>query len=60
MHANWPKNFKLAYGSNEKHKNLLGGIRTSEVRSRIKDGLGISGLVTPSVIEYIKKEKLFL
>lgn len=27
-HANWPKNYKLAYGSNEKHKNLLGGIMT--------------------------------
>lgn len=49
-HKNWPKNYRLAYNDKDKHQNLLGGISSTEVRLRVKNDIGIYGLVTPSVI----------
>ena len=54
-HPNWPKNYRLAYDEAKLHKNLLGGIMTNEVKMRLSNGLGISGLVTPSVVEFIRQ-----
>ena len=53
-HKNWPKKYKLAYGQDKRHKNLLGGISSTEVRHKVKTGVGICGLVTHSVIDYIE------
>lgn len=54
---NWPKSSRLApLGSAE---NLLGGISSTEVRYRVKHGVGVAGLLTPSVIDYIKKNNLY-
>ena len=58
-HENWPKNYKIAYQQHRGHENLLGGISSTEVRLRVKNGIGISGLVTPNVIEFINKEQLY-
>lgn len=49
-HPNWPKNYKLVYGDDDNPNNLLGGISSTKVRKRVLNGIGISGLVTPSVV----------
>jgi nicotinic acid mononucleotide adenylyltransferase len=58
-HANWPKNFKLAYDTNDVSKKILGCMMTEEIRERQRDCIGIEGLVTPSVIQYIRDKNLY-
>lgn len=39
---------------------LAGPISSTEIRRRIKAGLGITGLVTSSVEEFVKTEQLYI
>jgi nicotinic acid mononucleotide adenylyltransferase len=58
-HENWPKNYQMGYGASKKHPNLLGGISSTEVRTRVKNGVGIQGLVTSSLVDYIEEQDLY-
>ena len=52
QHSNWPKNCCLV--GTESDESLLGAVSATEVRRRVKSGMGIVGLVSNSVLEYIK------
>jgi nicotinic acid mononucleotide adenylyltransferase len=49
----------MGYGASKKHPNLLGGISSTEVRTRVKNGVGIQGLVTSSLVDYIEEQDLY-
>lgn len=62
LHKNYPKNAIHVNCSD----SVIGIVSSSEVRSRIQkinkseaSHLGICGLVTPSVIDYIKEHRLY-
>lgn len=62
-HPNYPKNDPIHVNVEE---SIVGIVSSSEVRKRInriplsfESHLGISGLVTPSVINYIKENNLY-
>ena len=59
QHSNWPVKFHMGYGTSRRHPNLLGGISSTEVRSRVKNGIGIQGLVTPGLLDFIEAEGLY-
>ena len=59
-HKNWPKQYKVAFGSQETHKNVLGSVLSSELYERINQNLGIFGLTPTQVITYIKQHKLYI
>lgn len=58
-HANWPKNYKLAYDTDDVSKKILGCMMTEEIRKRMLNMIGIEGLVTPSVISFIREHQLY-
>ena len=61
-HANFPKNDPIIV---DETKSLIGVISSTEIRNRVcanQDSpfFGIAGLVTPKVIDYIRKSRLYI
>ena len=61
-HANFPKNDPIVV---DEEKSLIGVISSTEIRRRVCDNpnvpfKGIAGLVTPRVIDYISKHRLYV
>eukprot|EP00353_Schmidingerella_taraikaensis_P016582 CAMPEP_0185612556 /NCGR_PEP_ID=MMETSP0436-20130131/22254_1 /TAXON_ID=626734 ORGANISM="Favella taraikaensis, Strain Fe Narragansett Bay" /NCGR_SAMPLE_ID=MMETSP0436 /ASSEMBLY_ACC=CAM_ASM_000390 /LENGTH=114 /DNA_ID=CAMNT_0028246027 /DNA_START=362 /DNA_END=706 /DNA_ORIENTATION=- len=60
-HANFPKNDPIVV---DEEKSLIGVISSTEIRRRVCENshlpyFGITGLVTPKVIQYLQKHRLY-
>mmetsp|Transcript_20126 Transcript_20126/g.24823 ORF Transcript_20126/g.24823 Transcript_20126/m.24823 type:complete len:123 (+) Transcript_20126:413-781(+) len=60
-HANFPKNDPIVV---DEEKSLIGVISSTEIRRRVCENshlpyFGVTGLVTPKVIQYLQKHRLY-